>query len=327
MAQKNESKILGMERDTFRSLMGKYGVSIVMLVMIIVIGIVESRFLSPTNLINVATQITVNGMLAFGMCMAITTGGIDLTVGAQVALGGMVLAIANVKGGMPLGVGIILALLATTAFGFINGFLISKFNMFPFVVTLSMQLVIRGVALVLSGGQGIQLGNDIAQLYYYNVFGVIPLPIVIYIVIFVLMYLMFHWTKLGRYILAVGGNPNAALASGVNVFRIKVYAYAISGFLAGVASLLLVAKTGNAKSNIGEGYETDAVAACVIGGTSFAGGIATMPGVVIGTFIVGFIYNGINMIGVNANFQSIIRGLVIILTVMLDMAINGRNRK
>ena len=103
MAQKNESKILGMERDTFRSLMGKYGVSIVMLVMIIVIGIVESRFLSPTNLINVATQITVNGMLAFGMCMAITTGGIDLTVGAQVALGGMVLAIANVKGGMPLG--------------------------------------------------------------------------------------------------------------------------------------------------------------------------------------------------------------------------------
>ncbi len=129
MAQKNESKILGMERDTFRSLMGKYGVSIVMLVMIIVIGIVESRFLSPTNLINVATQITVNGMLAFGMCMAITTGGIDLTVGAQVALGGMVLAIANVKGGMPLGVGIILALLATTAFGFINGFLISKFNL------------------------------------------------------------------------------------------------------------------------------------------------------------------------------------------------------
>ncbi len=327
MAQKNESKILGMERDTFRSLMGKYGVSIVMLVMIIVIGIMESRFLSPTNLINVATQITVNGMLAFGMCMAITTGGIDLTVGAQVALGGVVLAISTVKGGMPLGVGIILALLATTAFGFINGFLISKFNMFPFVVTLSMQLVIRGMSLVLSGGQGIQLSNDVAQLYYYNVFGVIPLPIVIYIVIFVLMYLMFHWTKLGRYILAVGGNPNAALASGVNVFRIKVYAYAISGFLAGVAALLLVAKTGNAKSNIGEGYETDAVAACVIGGTSFAGGIATMPGVVIGTFIVGFIYNGINMIGVNANFQSIIRGLVIILTVMLDMAINGRNRK
>ncbi len=327
MAQKKEGKILGMERDTFRSLMGKYGVSIVMLVMIIVIGIMEHRFLSPTNLINVATQITVNGMLAFGMCMAITTGGIDLTVGAQVALGGVVLAISTVKGGMPLGAGILLALLATTAFGFVNGFLISKFNMFPFVVTLSMQLVIRGMSLVLSGGQGIQLSNDVAQIYYYNVFGVIPLPIVIYIVIFILMYLMFHWTKLGRYILAVGGNPNAALASGVNVFRIKVYAYAISGFLAGIAALLLVAKTGNAKSNIGEGYETDAVAACVIGGTSFAGGIATMPGVVIGTFIVGFIYNGINMIGVNANFQSIIRGLVIILTVMLDMAINGRNRK
>lgn len=327
MAQKKEGKILGMQRETFRSMMGKYGVSIVMVVMIILIGIMQPRFLSATNLINVATQITINGMLAFGMCMAITTGGIDLTVGAQVALGAVILGICTSQNGLPLGVGIVAALAMTTLFGFLNGFLISKFNMFPFVVTLSMQLVIRGASLVMSGGQGIQLGNDVAAIYYTNVFGVIPLPIVIYLIVFILMYIMFHWTKLGRYILAVGGNPNAALASGVNVFRIKVYAYAISGFLAGIAAILLAAKTGNAKSNIGEGYETDAVAACVIGGTSFAGGIATMPGVLIGTFIVGFIYNGINMVGVSANWQSIIRGLVIILTVMLDMAINGRNRK
>ena len=327
MAQKKEGKILGMERDTFRSLMGKYGVSIVMLVLIVVIGIMQPLFLKPSNLINVATQITINGMLAFGMCMAITTGGIDLTVGAQIALGGVMFGICTVKGGMPVVVGVLATVAVTTLFGFINGFLIAKFNMFPFVVTLSMQLVIRGVSLVISGGQGIQMGNDVGNIYYTNVFGMIPLPIIIYLVVFVLMYLMFHWTKLGRYILAVGGNPNAALASGVSVFRIKIYAYAISGFLAGIASIILVAKTGNAKANIGEGYETDAVAACVIGGTSFAGGIATMPGVVIGTFIVGFIYNGINMVGIDGNYQSIIRGLVIILTVMMDMAINGKNRK
>lgn len=315
-----------MNRDTYRSLMGKYGVTIIMFIMIIVIGIMESRFLSGMNLINVATQITINGMLAFGMCLAITTGGIDLTVGAQVALGAVILGVTTVHMGLPLLVGVLIAVVVTTIFGFINGFLIAKFDMFPFVVTLSMQLVIRGVALVISGGQGIQLGNDVGQIYYATPAG-IPLPIIIYVVVFICMYLMFHWMRMGRYILAVGGNVNAARASGVNVEKIKIYAYAISGFMAGIAAILLAAKTGNAKSNLGEGYETDAVAACVIGGTSFAGGIATMPGVLIGTLIVGFIYNGINMVGVSANFQSIIRGLVIILTVMLDMAINGKNRK
>ena len=327
MAQKKEGKILGMEREAFRSLMGKYGVSLVMLVMIVVIAIMEPKFITPGNLINVATQITINGMLAFGMCMAITTGGIDLTVGAQVALGGIIFGL-TLQNGMPLFVSVLATLAVTGFFGLINGFLIAKFNMFPFVVTLSMQLVIRGVSLVVSGGQGVPISKEVGQiLYNAKLFGAIPMPIVIYIVVFIIMYLMFHWTKLGRYILAVGGNPNAALASGVSVFRIKLYAYAISGVLAGIASIIFAAKTGNAKANIGEGYETDAVAACVIGGTSFAGGIATMPGVVIGTFIVGFIYNGINMVRIDGNYQSIIRGLVIILTVMLDMAINGKNRK
>lgn len=315
-----------MNRETYRSLMGKYGVAIIMFVMIIVIGIMEPRFLSGMNLVNVATQITINGMLAFGMCLAITTGGIDLTVGAQVALGSVILGVCTVHMGMPLLAGVLVTVIVTTIFGLINGLLIAKFDMFPFVVTLSMQLVIRGFALVISGGQGIQMGNDVGRIYYANPAG-IPLPIIIYIVVFICMYLMFHWMRMGRYILAVGGNVNAARASGVNVDKIKICAYAISGLLAGVAAILLSAKTGNAKSNLGEGYETDAVAACVIGGTSFAGGIATMPGVLIGTLIVGFIYNGINMVGVSANFQSIIRGLVIILTVMLDMAINGKNRK
>ena len=141
------------------------------------------------------------------------------------------------------------------------------------------------------------------------------------------MYIMFHWTKLGRYILAVGGNANAAVASGVNEVRIRIIVHTLSGFLAGIAAVIMAAKTGSGQSNLGVGYETDAVAASVIGGTSFAGGIATMPGVLIGIFIIGFIYNGINMIGINANWQSIIRGLIIIGTVMLDMVINGRTRK
>lgn len=324
MAEKKEGKVLGLERNTWRNFMGKYGVSVVMVIMIIAIAIYRPVFLSGTNIVNVITQISINGLLAFGMCLCITIGGIDLTVGAQLALVAVLLAKGVVEWGLPLLIAALFAIAVATLFGFINGFFIAKFNMFPFVVTLSMQLVIRGAAQVISGGKAITVSA--AKVIYYGKFLGIPIPIVIFVVVFIIMYLMFHWTKLGRYILAVGGNANAAVASGVNEFAIRVAVHTISGFLAGIAGCIMVAKTGSGQSNLGVSYETDAVAASVIGGTSFAGGIATMPGVVIGIFIVGFIYNGINLIGIDANWQSIIRGLIIIGTVMLDMAINGRSR-
>ena len=326
MAQKKEGKILGMEREAWRSFMGKYGVSLIMVVMIIAIAIYNPRFLSGSNLINVITQISINGMMAFGMCLCITIGGIDLTVGAQLALVGVIMGQTITNHGWPVVAGILVGVAVATLFGFINGFFIAKFNMFPFVVTLSMQLVIRGAAQVISGGKAITFGQSVKNLYYGKFLG-IAFPIWALLVVFVLMYIMFHWTKLGRYILAVGGNANAAVASGVNEVRIRIIVHTISGFLAGVAAVIMAAKTGSGQSNLGVGYETDAVAASVIGGTSFAGGIATMPGVLIGIFIIGFIYNGINMIGIDANWQSIIRGLIIIGTVMLDMIINGRTRK
>ena len=312
--------------EGFRSFMGKYGVSVIMLFMIVAIAIARPMFLSSTNLLNVCTQISINGLLTFGMCLAITTGGIDLTVGAQLALCSVILGQLITNNGMPIAVGVLIGILAATCFGFLNGFLIAKFNMFAFVVTLSMQLVIRGAAQVVSGGRAITFNSAFTQIYYGKLFGVIPFPIVIFASVFVIMYLMFHWTKLGRYILAVGGNEKAAIASGVNSVRVKIICYTISGFMAGLAAVIMSAKTGSGQSNIGVGYETDAVAASVIGGTSFAGGVATMPGCLIGIFIIGFIYNVITMIGIDANWQSIIRGLIIIGTVMLDMAINGRNR-
>ena len=326
MAVKSEKKILGVERETFRQFMGKYGVSLIMVVMIIAIAIYNPRFISGTNLVNVVTQVSINGMLAFGMCLCITIGGIDLTVGAQLALVGVIMGQTITNNGMPIALGVLIGVAVATLFGFINGFLIAKFNMFPFVVTLSMQLVIRGAAQVISGGRAITFGEGVKNLYYGKFLG-IPYPIIVLVVVFILMYIMFHWTKLGRYILAVGGNANAAVASGVSEVKIRIICHTISGFLAGIAAVIMAAKTGTGQSNIGVSYETDAVAAAVIGGTSFAGGIATMPGVLIGILIVGFIYNGITMIGIDANWQSIIRGLVIIATVMLDNAINGRNRK
>lgn len=319
-------KAVQKNNDNIRMLMGKYGIGIILLIMMIFIGIMEPTFATKGNFINVATQVAINGMISYGMCLAITTGGIELSCGAQLALTSCILGVAITNNGMSVGTACILALLVATAFGFLNGFLIAKFNMFPFVVTLSTQLVIRGLSQVISGGKAISLSDKTFKAIYSGKIIGIPIPIVILIVVTIIMYLLLHWTKFGRYIFAVGGNVNAAIASGISEFWTKVGVYTVAGFLAGVAAIIFTAKTGSAQSNIGVGYETDAVAACVLGGTSFAGGIATIPGVLMGIFIIGFIYNGMNLIGVSSYYQSIVKGCVIIGAVLLDMVMNKKNR-
>ncbi|MBR2257950.1 MAG: ABC transporter permease [Blautia sp.] len=312
-------------QDKFRQLMGQYGIGFVLIIMMVVIAIMEPRFMTLKNIINVATQISINGLLCYGLCIAITTGGIDLTVGAQLALTSCIIGQTMGVLGWPAFLSVLAGVLVATAFGFINGLLIAKFNMFPFVVTLSMQLVIRGLSQVITGGRAIMLTNAwFTGIYSNKLFG-IPMPIIIFIVVTIVMYLILHWTKFGRYIFAVGGNVNAAIASGVSRFWVLVGVYTISGLLAGLAAMIYTSKTGSAQSNIGVGYETDAIAAAVLGGTSFAGGIATIPGCVLGIFIIGLIYNGMNMIGVSSYYQSIVKGLIIIGAVMLDMVMN-RNK-
>ena len=313
------------KQDKFRQLMGQYGIGFVLIIMMVVIAIMEPRFMTVANIINVATQVSINGLLCYGLCIAITTGGIDLTVGAQLALTSCIIGQTMGVLGWPPFIAVVAGILVATAFGFINGVLIAKFNMFPFVVTLSMQLVIRGLSQVITGGRAIMLTNAwFTGIYSNKVFG-IPMPIIIFVVITIVMYLVLHWTRFGRYIFAVGGNVNAAIASGVSRFWVLVGVYTISGALAGLASVIYTSKTGSAQSNIGVGYETDAIAAAVLGGTSFAGGIATIPGCVLGIFIIGLIYNGMNMIGVSSYYQSIVKGLIIIGAVMLDMVMN-RNK-
>ena len=312
-------------QDKIRSIMGQYGIGVVLIIMMIVIAIMEPRFMTKSNLMNVTMQVTINGLLCYGLCLAITTGGIDLTVGAQLALTSCIIGHLMTNMGLPMVVSVLAGVLVATAFGFINGFMIAKFNMFPFVVTLSMQLVIRGLSQVVTNGRAVMITNKAFAGMYSNKIGPIPVPIIIFVVVTILMYLLLHWTKFGRYIFAVGGNVNAAIASGVSRFWVLVGVYTLSGLLAGIASVIYTAKTGSAQSNIGVGYETDAIAAAVLGGTSFAGGIATIPGDILGIFIIGFIYNGMNMIGVSSYYQSIVKGLIIIGAVMLDMVLNKNN--
>lgn len=322
----NEKKILGIKEDTFRMTMGKYGIGIILIGMVIIISIIKPRFIQPSNLLNIFTQISINGLIAYGMCLAITTGGIDLTVGAQLALVSCILG--QLIGVMEVNIAVacLIGVLATTAFGFLNGILISKFNMFPFVVTLSTQLIVRGIAQIISDGQAVSLANaDFKAIYSNNLAG-IPLPMIYLTVVVIIMYILMHWTKFGRYVYAVGGNVNAAIASGVNVVRTKTLCYTIVGLLSGLAGIIFTSKTGAAQSNIGVGYETDAIATCVLGGTSFAGGISTASGVLLGSIIIGCIYNGMNFLGIDSYYQSMAKGIIIICAVLLDMIMNRKNR-
>lgn len=323
MEKSNKGKFYQSER--FKTLMGKYGIGVVLLAMIAVIAVLKPRFIYPSNILNILTQISVNLMVAYGMCLCITTGGIDLSVGSQLALVSVLLGqfILNLKIGIiP---AIILSIAAATLFGFINGILVAKFNMAAFVVTLATQLVIRSIAQIISDGKGLSMATPEFKAVYSNSIAGIPQPIIYMVAVSIIMYIIMHWTKYGRYVFAVGGNVNAAIASGVNVFWTKTLCYTLSGLLAGIAGVIFTSKTGSAQSNIGVGYETDAVAACVLGGTSFAGGVSTAPGVLIGAVIIGTIYNGMNFLNIGSYYQYMTKGLIVIMAVLLDMVINKKN--
>ena len=324
---KKDKKILGMDHDQFNMFLGKYGIGIILIGMVIIIAIMKPMFIKPGNLLNIFTQISINGLIAYGMCLAITTGGIDLTCGAQLALVSCILGQLVGKNSWGVFPAAVVAVVVAGFFGFMNGFLISKFDMFPFVVTLSMQLIVRSIAQIISNGQAVSMAEpSFKEIYSGKFFGVIPRPIIYLAVVVIIMYIVMHWTRFGRYVYAVGGNVNAAIASGVSVFWTKTMAYTISGVLAGLAGIIMTSKTGSAQSNIGVGYETDAVAACVLGGTSFAGGISTAPGVLLGAIIIGCIYNGMNFLQINSYYQSLAKGVVIIGAVLLDMVMNKKNR-
>lgn len=320
------SKELKLNTDSTEAslFMRRYGIGIIMLGMIAILAIVSPTFRTPGNIISILLQVSINGILALGMVFVITTGGIDLSLGSMLALTSVIVGqVLESNGNIFLAC--ILSIAATTLFGFINGFLIAKFNMFPFVVTLATQLVIRGSAYIISGGYSMSLANaDFKLIGNGKLFNLVPYPIVVMAIVAVIAFVLMHCTKYGRYTYAVGGNMNAAIASGVNVFWTRTGAYIICGLCAGIAGIIMTSRITAAQPNIGMGYETDAVAACVIGGTSFAGGIATIPGTIIGIIIIGLIYNGMNLLGISSYWQTIAKGLLIIGAVMLDMFINKK---
>ena len=302
----------------------RYGIVFVMIGMILLLTIATENFLSYGNILNVLSTISINGCIALGMCIVITAGGIDLTVGALLAWGSVVAGLV-LQSTESIALACVVSVVTCGLMGLITGIMISQFDLFPFVATLAMQLVIRGLATALSGGASFPVAvSAFTKIGLGKVFNVIPIPALILLALIVVAYILMHWTKFGRYVYAIGGNKNAAIASGVNVYWINVWTYVISGRFTGISALIMTAKINASQPNIGVGYETDAIAACVIGGTSFAGGVSTIPGTVIGIIIIGLIYNGMNLIGVQSYWQTVCKGVLIVLAVLLDKILNKK---
>jgi ribose/xylose/arabinose/galactoside ABC-type transport system permease subunit len=292
--------------------------------MVVLLSIVSPTFRTVNNWISILQQISINGVLALGMVFVMTAGGIDLSIGSMLALTSVIVG-SVLNGGGSIGAAVSFSITICAIFGLFNGFLVAKLNMFPFVATLSTQFVIRGIAYIISRGRSVSLVNaSFRQIGMGRLGGILPYSILVLFFVALLSYVLLHWTRFGRYIYAVGGNIYAATASGVNVIWIRIFSFIIMGVCSGVAGVILTSRINAAQPNIGIGYETDAIAACVIGGTSFAGGISTIPGAIIGIIIIGVIYNGMNLLKIDSYYQTVVKGALIIMAVLLDTFINKR---
>lgn len=298
--------------------LGKYGIFIAFAFLVAVLGIVSPPFFNPSNIINILRQTSVNGIIAIGMTMVIITGGIDLSVGSLLALSAVVATSFAHPQQWPVIVPLLLGLFVGLAGGMLNGLLIAKKRVAPFIVTLGMMTAARGLALVYTNGRPVINLSDSYNLIGGGSVAKIPVPVLIFVAIVLLGVFLLHFTRFGRYIFAVGGNELAARVSGINTNRIKISVYAFTGALAGLAGVVLSSRVMSGSASTGQGYELDAIAAVVIGGTSLSGGVGSIAGTIAGVLIIGVMNNGLDLMNVTSYWQQIVKGLIIVLAVMLD---------
>ena len=303
------------------------GIIIALLAMFIFLTVfptTRSTFLTPKNMFNILRQNASNLFLATGMTMVIILGGIDLSVGSVIALSGVVAAGCVVNFGLPEVVGFIAAIAVGALVGLFNGFIICKTDIPPFIVTLASMNITKGIALVLTGGAPIRCMTDAFKFPGAGYVGPVPTPVILMFVIFVIAALMINKTQLGRHIYAVGGNVQAAKFSGINVQKVKFIVYSYTGLMAGIAGVIIASRLYSGQPTAGDGAEMDAIASVVVGGTSMSGGSGRIGGTLIGVLIIGVLNNGLNLMGVDSNFQYIVKGFVILLAVYVDFL---RNKK
>ena len=298
-----------------------------LIVLLVVFSLASPNFLQTANVLAILQATSVNGVLAIAATIVIITGGIDLSVGTLMTFCAVIAGVLLTQAGLPLPLGVLGAILAGTASGLISGTIIAKLKVPPFIATLGMMLILKGLSLVISGTKPIYFNNtpgftQIAQgSLIGSVFPALPVPngvLILFLVAIVISFVLSK-TALGRYTFALGSNEEAVRLSGVNVDRWKIGVYALAGSVVGIAGLLIASRLNSAQPALGQGYELDAIAAVVIGGTSLSGGRGTVLGTLIGALIISVLANGLRILSVAQEWQTVVTGLIIILAVFADI--------
>lgn len=326
MTQKKSSNLL-------QRLTGKYSILLVLIVLFLICTVLNSNFLTWGNLTNVSRQISVTTILAFGQTILIICGMLDLSSGSVMAFAGTLSVIvyktllaASMASLPAMLIAVLVSILLAVFCNLLNGIMVTYFKTPAFIATLAMQTMARGAALMMTAGQNIyQIGDYVVP--GQGSLWIIPIPIIIMLVFFAFTSYFLVNTRMGRSVYAIGGNEEAAVASGIAVNSIKLRAYLINGALVGVAAVLYMSRVNAGLPNGAQGAEFDALTTTIIGGTSFSGGLGTAGGTLIGAFIVGFLNNIMNLTKTNSYLQQIIRGLIIALAVIYDIYAKSRRTR
>ncbi len=301
----------------FSNIKSKYSIYFVLIALFIFCWLANKNFVSVANLQNISTQISVGTILAFGQTILIISGMLDLSSASVLALAG-VLSISAYTGTGSLTIGFLVAILVGVGCNVLNGLMVTKYKTPPFIATLAMMAMARGAALLYTNGQNIYQIGAYIKFGQGEIFG-IPTPVIFLVGTLIITWYLLRHTAFGRSIYAIGGNEEAANASGIHVNRIKMRAFIINGIFVGIAGVLFMSRVNGGMPNGAIGYEFKALTAAVIGGTSFSGGIGTASGTLAGAFIVGFLDNIMVLVGVNSYLQQIVRGAIIALAVIYDI--------
>lgn len=309
-------------KTVFRNIFSNYGYLVILFIMIVISSLLSPAFLSVRNILNVLRQMSITTIIAFAETLIIVAGMIDLSPGSVAALTGCLGTSVYVMTGS-IWLGLFAGLLTGAIVGLVSGFLITRFSMPPFIVTLAMMTGARGLVLLYTGGMPIINIGDFTVFGQGHLLG-IPIPVIIMFLVFFIIYILIKRTRFGRYVYAIGGNENAAIASGVNVKKIKILIFIIGGVLTGLAGVILMSRINSGQPAAGLQYEMDAITAAVVGGTSLAGGVGTLPGTLVGGLIVAILNNILNLTNVSPYWQQILKGVVIVLAVIMDIKTKGK---
>ena len=307
-----------------KALISEYFIFVIFIVIVIGLTALKPSFITPSNLVNILKQASINGILAFGMMFVIISGGFDMSVGSTVAFSGILAAMLG-QGNNPLILALIVALIAGLGVGIVNGVGVAVGDLPPFIMTLGTMTAVRGLALLVSNGKPVIGMSEAYKAIAAGSIAGIPMLAIFLVIVIIICSFVLAKTVYGRRVYACGGNLQAARVAGINTTMIRISTFAIAGLLAGLSGFLMTSRVTIGQPTAAESYEMDAITACVVGGVSMTGGVGKPWGVVVGTLLITVIANGLDILGVSSHWQKIVKSIIIVLAVLID--VKGKGKK